>query len=178
MQRDTPDGSEILNAEAIEILRRACQKKSSLRAALRDPRAFLAKNGIELAANVELRLYELRDLPEGSGKHGLPEVAEPMLGDVLDKYVSQLHVSPGLESYWEDTHEGCPFGTYPYKMKKKVMVCDVWGVFAGSREWVQDVANSSLGHWDFPNAQSVCLLSHEMEVEVTECLPRYSLFPV
>jgi hypothetical protein len=158
-------GSAILTSEAIEILRRACKNSKTRSAVVRDPRAFLARNGIELADDVELRIYQRKGRDRGE------EVAEPMLGKELLLYT----VSSGLDEWWEATHQGCPFGTVPYTTKKKVTVCDLWAMAATGREWVQDVPGTAFGHWVLTGVHSFCLVSHEKEVEVTECLPRLTL---
>jgi hypothetical protein len=175
MNTESTQRSEILTPEAIAILRRACKKSKTRSAAVRNPRALLARHGIELPNDVELRIYQLKgssgDKPRRSG----PEVAEPLLDGDLTLYGQIRDVPPGLDAWWRSTHQGCPLGTVPYTTKKKVTVCDMWGVAAGPREWVQDVPDTPFGHWTYPNSQEICLLSHEEEVEVTECLPRLTI---
>jgi hypothetical protein len=175
MKPESSQGSAILTPQAIEILRRACKSSKTRPAALRNPRALLARHGIELPTDVELRLYERSGGSSHRPRHGEPEVAEPLLDKSIEQYLEVRQIPPALDAWWRNTHQGCPFGTVPYTTKKKVTVCDLWGVAAGPREWTQDVPGTPFGHWEFPNAQSVCLLSHEQEVEVTECLPRLTV---
>ena len=51
---------------------------------------------------------------------------------------------------------------------KKVSECLIYGVWVSGKDWVQDVG--PYGHWQY-NTISFCILSHDVEVEVTECLP-------
>ena len=90
-------------------------------------------------------------------------------------YARALDVPLGLQSWWQGSHQGCPFGTVPFTTTKKVTVCELWGLAAEGREWVQDVPGTAFGHWVYTNVHGVCLASHEVEVEVTECLPRLTL---
>jgi len=175
MKTESSDGSEILTPQAIEILRNACKNRKTRPAAVRNPRALLARHGIELPNDVEIRVYERKGGSGDGPSHGGLEVAEPLLDRDIAQYGELRPIPPGLDAWWRSTHQGCPYGTVPYTTKKKVWVCDLWGVVAGPREWVQDVPGTPYGHWEYPNAQSVCLLSHEEEVEVTECLPRFTL---
>lgn len=175
MEPQSSHGRAILTHEAIEILRRACKNSKTRPAAKRNPRALLARHGIELPDDVELRVYERNGVSGGRPRPDGPEVAEPLLDRNLAQYSAVRQAPPGLDAWWRSTHQGCPLGTVPYTTKKKVTVCDLWGVAAGPREWVQDVPGTPFGHWEFPNAQSVCLLSHTEEVEVTECLPRFTI---
>jgi len=178
MKTESSHGSAILTPEAIEILRRACKNSKTRPAALRNPRVLLARHGIELPNDVELRIYELKGGSGDRSRHGGPEVAEPLLERDLAQYAEIREVPPGLDAWWRSTHQGCPLGTVPYTTKKKVTVCDLWGVAAGPREWFQDVPGTPFGHWEYPNSQEVCLLSHEELVEVTECLPRFTITPL
>jgi len=136
---------------------------------VRNPRAFLARRGIELADDVELRIYERKGRVSGE------EVAEPLHTKELVEYARALDVPLGLQSWWQGSHQGCPFGTVPFTTTKKVTVCELWGLAAEGREWVQDVPGTAFGHWVYTNVHGVCLASHEVEVEVTECLPRLTL---
>ena len=161
----------MLSSRAAEVLRHACASAKTRRQVLRDPKAFLAKRGVRLADGVELHLYEAT-ARRGGG------VARPQAGTV-EAHFGRLGtiegIPPGLESWWASTHEGCPFGTYPYKTKKKKSVCDVWGLAVSGQEWVPVAEGSPYGHWEYSNVQSVCLLSHDIEVQVTECLPRFTI---
>ncbi len=165
----------ILSSRAAEVLRQACASANTRRQVLRDPKAFLAKRGVPLADGVELHLYEAA---AGAGARRGGGIARPQDGTV-EAHFGRLRaiedIPPGLESWWESTHEGCPFWTYPYKTKKKKSVCDVWGLAVSGLEWVPVAEGSPYGHWEYGNVQSVCLLSHDIEVEVTECLPRFTV---
>ncbi|HYS53480.1 MAG TPA: hypothetical protein VER58_06940 [Thermoanaerobaculia bacterium] len=165
----------ILTPQAIEILRRACKSNKTLAAAMKDPRALLARHGIKLPDDVELRIYQRKG--GSKKKHDAPNMADAMLTRDFDKIVQLGEISPALDAWWRSTHGGCPFPTWPYTTTKKVFVCDVWGVYAGPIEWVQDVPGTSFGHWTYPNAQTVCLRGHEVLQTVTECLPNITISP-
>ena len=173
MKSSPPETTITLTPQAIDALRRACKSKKTRAAAVRDPRAVLARNGINLSSEVELQLYEHKGGSAGTPRHAGHDVADPL----LDVNVTLQAVPAGLDASWRSTHHGCPFPTVPYTTKKKVTVCDVWSVWAGPREWVLDGPGSPFGHWSYPNAQSVCVLSHEEEVDVTECLPPFITGP-
>lgn len=155
-----------LPSKAVEILRRACKDKKSLAAAARDPRALLKRHGIKLSDDFELRIYQRK----GKNVDG----AEPILRD-LSAHAGTPNVATAFNTWWAEAHGGCPFPTVPYTTKKEIEVCDVWGVYAGPKEWVQDVPGTAFGHWTYPQAASVCLLSHKETVTVTECM--YYLTP-
>jgi hypothetical protein len=165
-----PLGSDMLTPEAIKVLRRACKDKKTRRAAVRDPRGLLIHHGIELGADVDLRLYERKHAGDGV-KH----TAEPVFERNLPQFGDLRQIPPGLDTWWRSTHGGCPYGTVPYTTTTKASHCDIWGVALGPPNWVQDVPGTEFGHWDHPNSQSVCLLSHEEDVEMTECLPSYTI---
>jgi hypothetical protein len=165
--------ASLLSSRAVEVLRQACANVRTRRIAIRDPKALLAKRGVPLADGVELHLYEGS---AGLGRKRGGGVARPNDGTV-EAHFGRLGtiegIPPGLESWWESTHEGCPLFTYPYKTKKKKSVCDLWGLAVSGHEWVPVAEGSPYGHWEYGNVQSVCLLSHDIDVEVTECLPRF-----
>ena len=154
--------------EAVEILRRACAKSKTRTKALADPRGLLASHGIELPADQELRLYERSDLPGKAGND-----ADPVPVLEIDRPRELAHVTPAMAAAWAARHRGCPFGTVPYKTTRKETVCDIWGVWSGPKEWVQDIPGTAWGHWEYPQARQVCVLSHTVDVEVTECLPYF-----
>jgi hypothetical protein len=162
----------VLSPRAIDLLRRACASGKTRAAALRDPKAVLARNGIQLGDDADVHLYVQTPVGRSDGANR-PQGGEreAHFGQVLDLEGIPL----GLQSWWASTHEGCPFGTYPYKTKKKKTVCDVWGLAVSGKEWVPVAEGSPYGHWEYTNVQSVCMLSHEVEVEVTECLPRFTV---
>jgi hypothetical protein len=168
-----PDSShvktEILTSEAIEILRRACKNSKTRTAVVRDPSAFLARQGIDLADDVELRVYQRKAKKSGKG------AAEPMLTKELIDFTKGLAVATGIDERWRATHDGCPFPTIPYTTRKKVTVCDLWALAASGREWVQDVPGTAFGHWVLTGIHSYCLLSHDEWLEVTECLPPWTV---
>jgi hypothetical protein len=49
---------------------------------------------------------------------------------------------------------------------KKKTICDIWGPRRQQQEWIAD----PYGHWEYTNVQAVCILSDEVEIEVSECL--------
>ena len=51
----------ILTPQAIEILRRGCRDNKTRSSALRDPRGLLARHGIKLPDDVELRIYSAKE---------------------------------------------------------------------------------------------------------------------
>ena len=159
-----------LTPQAIEVLQRACQSKKGRSAALSDPRALLARHGFTIPDAYELRLYEYVKTKS--------DIARDDVADrLIDVNLMLQKVPEAFDASWRASHGGCPFPTVPYKTKRKVRVCDVWSIFAGPKEWVQDVPGTPFGHFTYPNAVEVCVRWHEVEVEVTECLPRLVLSP-
>src|SRR5215216_2052535 len=67
--------------EMLEVLRRACKSPKGRAAAIHDPRALLARHGIELGPDEEIRLYERVDTQKGNG--GEPDPASPILSNAL-----------------------------------------------------------------------------------------------
>jgi hypothetical protein len=168
MKTSSLQSGSILTLEMVEILRHACESPKTRRAALRDPRSLLSRNGIELADGCDLHLFE--HAPRRGTKPTLRDhkISEPIprRGDVEPP--SQL--PPGyqarLDELWGPTHGGCPFPLQPYKVKKKVTTCLIKGVWSSGKEWVGD-GNS--GHFEPANVTEFCALELVTEVDVTEC---------
>jgi hypothetical protein len=163
----------VFSAEAVEILRRAYANPQTRDRTLSEPKEVLARHGIALADDVELRLYERTSAHRGGAHPTHDDANEPMVETKLVRAEGIAQVPLGLDAWWRATHMGCPFGTWPHKTKKKVTECHLWGVAASGKEWVPDIEGSPYGHWEYTNVHTVCILSSEVEVEVIECLPRF-----
>jgi hypothetical protein len=172
MKKDSLQSGSMLTLKMVEILRDACESSETRRAALRDPRSFLSQHGLELGDDCELYLFEHAPVPNrkpGQKDHevpGPPPAGGRGRGDV--EPLSEL--PPGYQTYlddrWGPNHGGCPFPLNPYKTKKEVNVCLVWGLWVSGKEWVED---GRLGHFEYSNVSQVCVLSQTQVVEVTEC---------
>jgi hypothetical protein len=170
-RRAKTDGLLPISTGAIEALRGAAARKSTWLRAQRDPAAFLSKLDLALPDDVDLQLYDLV-IPEGGlVAHG-EDVARPLGGGA--GLPSPRPVPPGLERWWEATHMGCPFGTYPSKTTRDETVCLRWGVVLSGKEWIPDSPGSASGHFGYTQSYSVCLLSLTRSVEVIVCLPLYA----
>jgi len=165
----------ILTPQAVEVLRRACKNSKTRSSTMRDPRALLEKNGIKLADDVEVRIYQRET--GSKKKHDAPDMTDAMLARDFNGPVANRIITQAFDAWWRANHGGCPFPTSPYTTTKRVLVCDVWGIAAGSKEWVQDVPGTAFGHWQYTDVHSVCFLSHWEEKTVTECLPTITLGP-
>src|SRR5437660_6808223 len=82
----------ILTPQAIEILRRGCRDNKTRSSALRDPRGLLARHGIKLPDDVELRIYQ-RKSGTSKKKHDAPDMADAILQRDLDKSIKLVEVS-------------------------------------------------------------------------------------
>src|SRR5215217_6705778 len=170
MKKATNNTSSILTSEAIDLLSRTCQNPNTRATVIQDPKGFLAKNGIEIDESVELRLYEHVPTPRRD-----TESNEQIFETQFRRFAMTEELPPGIVEIWPGSHMGCPFPTYPYKTTKKETVCDVWVIAASGREWIPDSEGSPYGHFEYTNFHEVCIVSHEVEVEVIECLSRIIL---
>ena len=116
---------------------------------MRDPLAFLSKNGEILVKGTDLRLYENDWDPKNLSFHeseldpGLPLPNAPVGGDAPI----------------------CPPGQRPYKTIRQEKVCVKWGIDRGALEWIADE-----GRFGYPNATKICLQELVTEVSVWACL--------
>lgn len=186
MQETSPPSETLFTPNMIEVLRDAYKSPKTRHTALNDPRHLLSEHGIVLAAEGEFHIYERVPVRSGLWQRWAswwravvrneksPSyrnlVSAPLFDRVQQQYETLQPAPEGWDRLWRDTHGGCPYPTIPYKTKKKVSVCDAYGVWVSGKDWVQDVSGTPFGHWQY-NTVSFCLFAHEEEVEVTECLP-------
>jgi hypothetical protein len=166
------NAAAVLTGDVVEILRRAYVDVEMRDQALSAPKEVLTRHGIALPDDVELRLYERASI---HGGHPYPKqdvAGDLMIETTLVRAKGIAGVSAGLDQWWRDTHMGCPFGTWPYITKQKVKICDAWVVAATGREWVSDIEGTQFGHWEYTDRDVVCVMEHDEEVEVIECLPQ------
>src|SRR5205823_1076807 len=99
---------------------------------MRDPLKLLHGRGVELPEGVELHVY----IPARRRRRGGDD--RPQDGP-LEAHFGDIPIAPlppAVERWWESTHEGCPYPTYPYRTKKVVEVCDMWALAVSGLEWV------------------------------------------
>ena len=123
---------------------------------MRDPLAFLSKNGEILPKGMDLRLYENDWDPKNLSFHEFE----------LDTTLPL----PGAPVGGETGVTSCPAGQRRYKTLQKRFVCIKKGVSKGSLEWIADDSNPRAGHFGYPNSMEVCLQWMETEVWVWVCL--------
>jgi hypothetical protein len=175
MNNETSNPKEILSKEAIDILRAACKNVKTRRAFVKNPRAVLLRYGVMLPDDIQLRVYQRKPVAGRGPKHDGSGVAEPIVDKNIIQYTEARQASLGLDFWWRSTHQGCPLGTQPHTTRQKHSVCDMWVVFAGPAVWVQDVPGTPFGHFEYPAAQTVCAISHDEWMDVTECLPVFNI---
>ncbi len=154
-------------SQAIEILRKGYADVKTRRAVVRDPKGYLAKRGASLGDAVEVRVYE-RAGGDRKPRAGAPADHELALPNSAQAQVF-AQVPPGLERWWESTHAGCPFGTYPYEATTWTEECVSWGLVATGRDWVPVSEGTPFGHWQLTGVQYFCLL--KLKKWTVTCLP-------
>ncbi|HEV8655691.1 MAG TPA: hypothetical protein VGR85_09300 [Candidatus Limnocylindria bacterium] len=160
-------------SQAIDILRKAYANAKTRGAVVRDPKGYLAKHGAALGDEVEVRIYERA----GGGRK--PRAGAPAEHDLDVPVFAEIQniwqVPSGLQRWWESTHEGCPFGTYPYKTTTWTEECVSWGLFATGKDWVSAAEGTPFGHWELTGVTPFCLLSVKKATVTTTCLPAQSI---
>lgn len=168
MARKTQAAGSPISEAAVTALRDAATRKAAWSRAKRDPVGYLRKLDIALPDGVGLDLYDMV-IPEGGlVAHG-GDVAYPLGGGT--DLPSPRPVPASLERWWEASHGGCPFGTYPSTTTRDETVCLRWGFSYGGRDWVPDREGSASGHFELTGVHSYCLLSRTEQVTVVVCLP-------
>lgn len=123
MKKASPQSETMFGPQTIEILRRGCATPEKRRATIQDPRALLSQHGIELPDEGELRIYERATVRTSKSPRDGGGVSEPLFDRALRQYEDLRPLPHGVDQAWRDSHGGCPYGTVPYKTKKKVTRC-------------------------------------------------------
>jgi hypothetical protein len=170
MDPATTKGSVLLEEKAITILRSAYTNLKQRELVMRDPKSFLAKHGIVLPESAEVRLYERKKSPTSKPRPHGGTTNRPTSDRVTRPPVESSYVTtPGFESWWESTHDGCPYPLQPYTTTEKVEVVDLWGCSASGKDWVPDHEGSSMGHWELTGIHWYPMISHIESRETHIC---------
>lgn len=154
-----------LSHEVIEILKKGFASARSRASLKRAPKEFLARRGVGLPEGVDISIYEWPGGPKGD-----PEAPGHFIDlGVAEREIQQ--VDPGLDTWWRESHQGCPYRTYPYTAQTISEGCVAWAVTFTGKEWVQDVPGTAQGHWEYQNATPMCIRTAPIVTTETVCLP-------